>query len=105
MIISLAAANRDPDRYHDPESFDIGRSDSSHLAFGHGIHHCLGAPLARLEARIAFTALLARFPAMRLAVPHRRCAGATATDWSCAASPSYRSSSASDRLLRPPLPP
>jgi cytochrome P450 len=69
VIISLAAANRDADRYRDAESFDIARSDSSHLAFGHGIHHCLGARLARLEGMIAFTALLTRFPAMRLAVP------------------------------------
>ncbi len=69
LIISLAAANRDHDRYPDAESFDITRSDRSHLAFGHGIHHCLGARLARLEGLIAFTSLLARFPAMRLAVP------------------------------------
>ena len=69
VIISLAAANRDPDRYRDAESFDITRSDNSHLAFGHGIHHCLGARLARLEGLIAFTTLLTRFPAMRLAVP------------------------------------
>ena len=69
VIISLAAANRDPDRYRDAESFDITRSDSSHLAFGHGIHHCLGARLARLEGLIAFTTLLGRFPAMRLAIP------------------------------------
>ena len=69
VIISLAAANRDENRYQDAESFDITRSDSSHLAFGHGIHHCLGARLARLEGLIAFTTLLSRFPAMRLAVP------------------------------------
>ena len=69
VIISLAAANRDPDRYRDAEAFDITRTDSSHLAFGHGIHHCLGARLARLEGLIAFTTLLDRFPAMRLAVP------------------------------------
>jgi cytochrome P450 len=69
VIISLAAANRDQDRYQDAESFDIARSDSSHLAFGHGIHHCLGARLARMEGLIAFATLLSRFPAMRLAVP------------------------------------
>jgi cytochrome P450 len=69
VIISLAAANRDHDRYQRAESFDITRSDSSHLAFGHGIHHCLGARLARLEGLIAFATLLRRFPAMRLAVP------------------------------------
>jgi cytochrome P450 len=69
VIISLAAANRDSNRYRDAESFDITRTDTSHLAFGHGIHHCLGARLARLEGLIAFTTLLNRFPAMRLAVP------------------------------------
>jgi cytochrome P450 len=68
VIVSLAAANRDPGRYADAETFDIHRTDGSHLAFGHGIHFCLGAPLARMEARIALTALHTRFPAMRLAV-------------------------------------
>ena len=51
-----------------PESFDIHRTDGGHLALGHGIHYCLGAPLARMEARIALAALHTRFPAMRLAV-------------------------------------
>jgi cytochrome P450 len=69
VIICLAAANRDPARYTSPQALDITREDTSHLAFGHGIHHCLGARLARLEALIAFTTLLGRFPAMRLAVP------------------------------------
>ena len=69
VIISLAAANRDPARYDDPDIFDITRADTSHLAFGHGIHHCLGARLARLEGLIAFTTLHGRFPTMRLAVP------------------------------------
>ena len=69
VIISLAAANRDPARYGNPEALDVTRADTSHLAFGHGIHHCLGARLARLEGLIAFTALLGRFPAMQLAVP------------------------------------
>jgi cytochrome P450 len=68
VIVSLAAANRDPARYRDPEAFDISRTDGGHLALGHGIHHCLGAPLARLEGRIALAALHTRFPAMRLAV-------------------------------------
>ena len=81
------------------EAFDITRADGSHLAFGHGIHHCLGARLARLEGLIAFTALLTRFPAMRLAVPPRpSCAGATATASCCAGSPSCPSSS--DRRAR-----
>jgi cytochrome P450 len=68
VVVSLAAANRDPARYRDPESFDIRRTDRGHLALGHGIHHCLGAPLARSEARIALSALHGRFPSMRLAV-------------------------------------
>ena len=68
VIVSLAAANRDAARYRDAESFDISRTDGGHLALGHGIHFCLGAPLARMEARIAFTALHTRFPGMRLAV-------------------------------------
>jgi cytochrome P450 len=68
VIISLAAANRDELSYADPEVLDIDRSAVRHVAFGHGIHHCLGAPLARLEGRIALGTLLRRFPALRLAV-------------------------------------
>jgi cytochrome P450 len=68
VIVSLAAANRDPGRYGHPEAFDIHRTDGAHIALGHGIHHCLGAPLARLEGRIALAALHTRFPTMRLAV-------------------------------------
>ena len=62
VIISLAAANRDPARHANPETFDIARADTSHLAFGHGIHHCLGNQLARMEARIAFDGFLRRYP-------------------------------------------
>ncbi len=69
VIISLAAANRDADHFEESEQFDVERSHNRHLAFGHGIHFCLGAPLARLEGTIAFTTLLARFPDIRLAVP------------------------------------
>ena len=69
VIISLAAAGRDPARYDKPDKFDVARADTSHLAFGHGIHHCLGARLARLEAVTALTTLHGRFPTMRLAVP------------------------------------
>jgi cytochrome P450 len=68
VIVNLAAAGRDPSRHHDPQTLDVTRTTTDHLAFGHGIHHCLGARLARLEAKIAFTALLARFPHLRLAV-------------------------------------
>lgn len=68
VLVCLAAANRDPDQWHNPNQLDIRRVPRPHLAFGHGIHFCLGAPLARLEARIALGALLGRFPKLRLAV-------------------------------------
>jgi cytochrome P450 len=67
VISSLAAANRDPAAVEDGETLDVTRAPSPHLAFGHGIHHCLGAPLARIEMRVAFPALLQRFPTLRLA--------------------------------------
>jgi len=69
VVIGLAAANRDPDRYANPELLDMDRAESRHLAFGHGIHHCLGAVLARMEGQLAIASLLARFPELRLAVP------------------------------------
>jgi cytochrome P450 len=69
VLLSLLAANRDPDRFSDAEVFDLSRADGQHVAFGHGIHHCLGAPLARLEGQIAIGSLLARFPNLELAVP------------------------------------
>ena len=59
--------NRDPDFIDDPDVFDIRRGAIGHLGFGHGVHHCLGAPLARMEMRIAFPALLRRFPTLELA--------------------------------------
>jgi cytochrome P450 len=65
VVSSLAAANRDPALIARGEVLDITRPPSAHLAFGHGIHHCLGAPLARIEMRVAFPALLRRFPRLR----------------------------------------
>ncbi|WP_432968173.1 cytochrome P450 family protein [Dactylosporangium sp. CA-233914] len=67
VAISLLSADRDPQRFPAPDEFDLSRPDNQHLAFGYGIHYCLGAPLARLEAQIAFTDLLSAFPDMRLA--------------------------------------
>ena len=69
VIICLAAANRDSGQYAEPEELDLDRAESRHLAFGHGIHHCLGAPLARIEGQLALGSLLRRFPMLRLAVP------------------------------------
>src|SRR3984957_1917529 len=69
VLVSLSGANRDPSRYAAPEGLDVGRDSTGHLAFGHGIHYCVGAPLARLEAQIAFGALLQRFASITLAVP------------------------------------
>jgi cytochrome P450 len=69
VIVSLASANRDSDRYTEPAALDIDRHEARHLAFGHGIHFCLGAALARLEGQLALGSLLRRFPQLRLAVP------------------------------------
>src|SRR6478609_1687942 len=67
VFASLPSGNRDPDFIDSPELLDIGRGAAGHLAFGHGVHHCLGAPLARMEMRIAFPALLRRFGDLALA--------------------------------------
>jgi cytochrome P450 len=67
VFASLPSGNRDPDFIDEPEVLDIRRGALGHLAFGHGVHHCLGAPLARMEMRIAFPALLRRFPTLSLA--------------------------------------
>ncbi|MFE5741608.1 cytochrome P450 family protein [Streptomyces celluloflavus] len=70
ILPSYAGAGRDPEQYGDTAArYDIRRTGQEHLAFGHGVHHCLGAPLARMEARTALPALFARFPGIRLAVP------------------------------------
>jgi cytochrome P450 len=66
VLLAIAAADRDPHRFPDPDRLDVG-ADPGHLAFGHGLHYCLGAPLARLEGQVAFTALLSRLPDITLA--------------------------------------
>ena len=69
VLVNLAIANRDPERYDDPDTFDIHRQVEGHLAFGHGVHYCIGAPLARVEGQIGISRLLERFPHLSLAVP------------------------------------
>jgi cytochrome P450 len=69
VLVGLGSANRDEDRFEHADQLDITRPMGGHLAFGHGIHYCLGAPLARLEGEIAFRGLLAAFPDLKLAVP------------------------------------
>ncbi len=67
LVLSLAGANRDPAQFADPDRLDIGRQENRHVSLSSGSHYCLGAPLARLEGRIAITSLLDRFPQARLA--------------------------------------
>ncbi|MFI9201497.1 cytochrome P450 [Streptomyces sp. NPDC053048] len=69
VLLSLASANRDPDRFPDPDRLDLRRETSGHLGMGHGIHYCLGAPLARMETETALAALLERFEKLELDVP------------------------------------
>jgi cytochrome P450 len=66
IVLLIGSANHDADVFRHPEQLDITRKEASHIAFGRGIHHCLGAPLARLEGRIAFEAILKRFADLRL---------------------------------------
>ncbi|MEU2658301.1 cytochrome P450 [Streptomyces sp. NPDC007325] len=66
VLVSLASGDRDERRFPEPDRFDVRRDPRGHLAFGHGIHYCLGAPLARMEARIALRTLLDRFPDLAL---------------------------------------
>ena len=66
VLVSLGSANHDPSRFDDADRLDVGRAAQGHLAFGHGIHYCVGAPLARLEGEIAFRKLLTRFPSLAL---------------------------------------
>ena len=76
--LGLASANRDPERYTDPDRFDVGRADNKHLSFGWGMHICLGASIARMEARVAFETLLPRFAKIELEGPPPPRAPATA---------------------------
>jgi cytochrome P450 len=68
VLAMLGAANRDPEQFTEPDRLDMTRAEPRHLAFGAGIHYCLGAPLARLEARAAIGTVLRRFPGLALAV-------------------------------------
>jgi cytochrome P450 len=72
MLMSLRGANRDPDAFRDPHRFDITRKDAPHVAFGGGLHLCIGAPLARLEASVALLSFFTRFPHLRLSDPKAR---------------------------------
>ena len=69
VILELGAGNHDPDIYDEPERFEVARTGRTHLGFGHGLHYCIGAPLARIELQSVFGQLIPRFPALRLDVP------------------------------------
>jgi cytochrome P450 len=67
VLLAKHAANRDPRQFADPDRFDVTRNAKGHLTFGHGPHHCIGAQLARMDVQVALTAILDRFPGLRLA--------------------------------------
>ncbi|MEU7838061.1 MULTISPECIES: cytochrome P450 [unclassified Nonomuraea] len=69
IVVSALAANRDPAKFADPDLLDLRRDAAGHTSFGHGVHQCLGQQLARVEMRVAFPALVTRFPTLRLAIP------------------------------------
>jgi cytochrome P450 len=72
VLLLLGSANRDDRRWADPDRFDIDRPPQRHLGFGDGIHHCIGAPLARLESRIALETVLTQMPRYSVSGPLRR---------------------------------
>jgi cytochrome P450 PksS len=78
MHVSLSAANRDPRHFADPDRFDINRADKRNLSFGFGSHFCVGASIARMEARVAFETLLSRFVSIEWDGDEPRWAGDTA---------------------------
>ncbi|MGG2461689.1 cytochrome P450 [Streptomyces sp. RGM 3693] len=69
VVVSLLAANHDPQRFDNPDTLDVHRKARGHLSFGHGVHQCLGQQLARIEMRVGFEGLLRRFPTLELAIP------------------------------------
>jgi cytochrome P450 len=70
IVLLIGSANHDPNVFRNPERLDITRKEGNHIAFGRGVHHCLGAALARLEGGIAFEAILERFAEIRLLTDH-----------------------------------
>lgn len=77
--MALQAANRDPSVYADPDSLDVRREASGHLAFGHGLHQCLGQSLARTELRLGLSTLFRRLPSLRMTAPPESLALSTST--------------------------
>jgi cytochrome P450 len=69
VLAVVASANRDESVFADADTLDLARKENPHVGFGHGVHHCLGAPLARMELQVALGSLLRRMPELRLAAP------------------------------------